>query len=187
MASSGKSISDVTIGDYLIHGVYFLCYGFVKYLPSPIGDWLRHLVIKPFIQSMRKVRIYEGVTLWYPYRIRIGTDVTLNEWVYVSGYGEVVIGNGVRIGHRTSILSSDHVIDDPTTPIHKQGLVGGKVTIGNDVYIGCNATIMRGVSIGEGAVIAAGAVVTSAVAPYTIVGGVPAKVLGTRGEQEQPN
>ncbi|WP_303005517.1 CatB-related O-acetyltransferase [Bacteroides congonensis] len=56
--------------------------------------------------------------------------------------------------------------------------------IGNDVWIGCNAVVCRDVKIGDGAVIAAGAVVTKDVAPYTIVGGVPAKVIKRRCSEE---
>ena len=56
--------------------------------------------------------------------------------------------------------------------------------IGNDVWIGCNAVICRGVHIGNGAVIGAGAVVTKDVEPYTIVGGVPAKVIKRRCSEE---
>lgn len=56
--------------------------------------------------------------------------------------------------------------------------------IGNDVWIGCNAVICRGVSIGDGAVIGAGSVVTKDVPPYTIVGGVPAKVLKRRCSED---
>lgn len=55
-----------------------------------------------------------------------------------------------------------------------------KITIGNDVWIGAGAKIMRGVNIGDGAIIGAGAVVTKDVEPYTIVGGVPAKVIRKR-------
>lgn len=55
-----------------------------------------------------------------------------------------------------------------------------RVTIGNDVWIGHGATILAGVTVGDGAVIAAGAVVAKDVAPYTIVGGVPARVLRRR-------
>ena len=54
------------------------------------------------------------------------------------------------------------------------------VVIGSDVWIGANAVITPGVRIGDGAVVGAGAVVTKDVAPYTIVGGVPAKVIGNR-------
>lgn len=55
-----------------------------------------------------------------------------------------------------------------------------KCNIGNDVWIGCNAVICRNVTIGDGAVIAAGAIVTKDVEPYTIVAGVPAKVIKRR-------
>ena len=54
------------------------------------------------------------------------------------------------------------------------------ILIGNDVWIGCNTIITRGVKIGDGAVIAAGSVVTKDVEPYTIVGGVPAKMIRHR-------
>lgn len=58
------------------------------------------------------------------------------------------------------------------------------IHIGNDVWIGARVTILDGVHIGDGAVIATGAVVTKDVAPYCIVGGVPAKVIRLRTSEE---
>lgn len=66
----------------------------------------------------------------------------------------------------------------------RQAEPGCSVVIGNDVWIGQNALIFAGLHIGDGAVIAAGAVVTEDVAPYTIVGGVPAKRIRQRFECE---
>ncbi|MBU2326599.1 MAG: acetyltransferase [Alphaproteobacteria bacterium] len=57
---------------------------------------------------------------------------------------------------------------------------GNRVVIGHDVWIGHGATILPGVNVGDGAVVGAGAVVSRDVAPYTIVGGVPAKLIRER-------
>lgn len=175
----------ITTRDYLLHGLYVPLYGFVKYFPPPVGNWLRRVITRPFADSLSNVRIYEGVTFWYPYRIRIGRDVTLNEWVYLSGFGGLVIGNKVRVGHRTSIITSDHVYDDIHVPIHEQRLTAMRVVIEDDVWIGCNVTILKGVTIGHGAVVGAGAVVSRDVLPYAIVAGVPARQIGTRGHRDQ--
>ncbi len=62
---------------------------------------------------------------------------------------------------------------------------GYSVTIGNDVWIGQGVSIKSGVKIGDGAVVGTGAVVTKDVAPYSIVGGVPAKVIRYRFSEAQ--
>lgn len=61
----------------------------------------------------------------------------------------------------------------------------GKIVIGNDVWIASSVTIMSGVTIGDGTVIAAGAVVTKDTPPYTVCGGVPAKVIKNRFTEDQ--
>lgn len=67
-----------------------------------------------------------------------------------------------------------------TDPVQGHPWSKGAVNIGNDVWIGSGATILSGVSIGDGAVVGANALVTSDVAPYTVVGGNPAKVIKLR-------
>ena len=65
-----------TTRDYLTHGLYFTLYGLFKYLPSPIGDPFRYWATRPFMRRLGKVRIYEGVTIWYPYLIPEGNEIS---------------------------------------------------------------------------------------------------------------
>ena len=60
----------------------------------------------------------------------------------------------------------------------------GDITVGNDVWIGYEALILAGVAIGDGAIIGSRAVVTKDVPPYTIVGGIPAKPIRKRFDNE---
>jgi acetyltransferase-like isoleucine patch superfamily enzyme len=62
-----------------------------------------------------------------------------------------------------------------------------RITIGNDVWIGINAIIKDGITIGNGAIVGAGAVVVKDVEPYSIVGGVPAKLIRFRFAKEEIN
>ncbi|MDR2341974.1 MAG: CatB-related O-acetyltransferase [Campylobacteraceae bacterium] len=64
--------------------------------------------------------------------------------------------------------------------VHKTPATNNKIVIGNDVWIGANVLLSRGITINDGAVIAANSVVTKDVEPYTVVGGVPAKVIKKR-------
>jgi len=87
----------------------------------------------------------------------------------------LVIGNYVNFSSEVMIWTLQHDHNSPTFADK-----GGKVVIGDRAWISCRAIILPGVTIGEGAVVAAGAVVTKDVAPYTIVGGIPAKEIGKR-------
>ncbi|MBM4425236.1 MAG: acyltransferase [Chloroflexi bacterium] len=89
------------------------------------------------------------------------------------------IGNDVVAGHRVEFYTSDHDPDDPAFARRDAPIV-----IEDHVWIGSRAVILKGVTICRGAVVAAGSVVTQNVAPFTIVGGNPAKVIRMRGATE---
>lgn len=96
--------------------------------------------------------------------------------------GGIRIGNHVLIGQSVNIHAESHRFADPARLIREQGVSYRGIVVEDDVWIGSRATIVDGVTIGRGAVIGAGAVVTCSVAPYVIVAGVPARAIGTRGE-----
>jgi acetyltransferase-like isoleucine patch superfamily enzyme len=91
----------------------------------------------------------------------------------------VVIGQHVLIAPNVYITDHNHNIASGCT-IDSQGCSSAPVCVGNDVWIGANAVVLPGVRIGDGAVIGAGAVVTRDVESNSVVGGVPARLIGTR-------
>lgn len=95
---------------------------------------------------------------------------------------QVTIGDDVRIAGHVWIGTSNHVFADPDRSIATQGAVQLPVFIEDDVWIGEKATVLPGVTIGRGSVVAAGAVVTRDVPPYSVVGGVPARLIKRRAE-----
>jgi acetyltransferase-like isoleucine patch superfamily enzyme len=109
--------------------------------------------------------------------IRIGSKSLIGEYNVIRGQGGVTIGDRVYTSPMVQIVAVDHVFDDPHRPFIEQGITAQGIVIEDDVWIGSGAVITDGTHIGRGAVIAAGAVVTSYVAPHTVVGGVPARVL----------
>lgn len=110
--------------------------------------------------------------------------------LFMTTRANIFIGNHVMFGPGVTIITGNHKIDivgrymDTITDAEKSSEDDMDVVIGDDVWLGANSTILKGVTIGEGTVVAAGAVVTKDVPPYSIVGGVPAKVLKMRFDEE---
>ncbi|NJN43960.1 MAG: acyltransferase [Anaerolineae bacterium] len=116
--------------------------------------------------------------------IKIGQNSLVGEYSVIRGQGGVDIGNRVYTSPFTQIIGSRSCFNDPNKPFVDQGITAQGIHIEDDVWIGASAIITDGVRIGKGAVVAAGAVVTKDVPPYTVVGGVPAKVI--RDIRDQP-
>lgn len=162
-------------------GLYFNIYFFVKYLPPPLGNILRWLVTKPFIKQMSDCRIMEGVTIYYPEHITLGKHVAINEHAFLSGFGELEIGDYTHIGNYVMIVTAEHIFAD-LSKVDRDELIPVKTVIGKNCWIGARAMIIKGVTIGDHSIVGAGAVVTKDIPPNTIVGGIPAKVIKVRDE-----
>ena len=108
-------------------------------------------------------------------------DVTIGNHtrigIHCTVIGPVCIGNNVNLAQGITVSALNHNFEDTTRRIDEQGISTKPVMIGDDVWIGANAVILPGVTIGQHVVVAAGAVVTKDVPDYSLVAGVPAKVI----------
>lgn len=112
--------------------------------------------------------------------ISIGSHVGFAQNAFIGVRGFIDIGDNCIFGPNVAIHSENHSFEDLHTPIRLQGVSRKGVSIGANCWIGERAIILDGVTIGEGVIVAAGAVVTKDVPAFSVVGGVPARVLKTR-------
>lgn len=139
--------------------------------------WIRNFFIRNTIYSLGKnTSFLMGVEFRNGKNISIGNNSIINKRVLLDGRGgKLIIGNNVDIAQETNIWTLEHKVHDDH---HKD--IGADVVIEDYVWIASRVTILPGVKIGRGAVIASCALVNKDVPPLAIVGGVPAKMLGTR-------
>lgn len=107
--------------------------------------------------------------------ITIGNNTVINRNCYLDGRFSLEIGDNVSISPETFILSLTHDLEN-----NQFEAVGKKTVIMDYVWIGVRAIVLPGVRIGKGSVVGAGSVVTKSCKDYEILGGIPARKIGTR-------
>lgn len=118
--------------------------------------------------------------------IRIGRNSLIGEYNVLRGQGGITIGDRVYTSPMVQMLAVNHVFDDPERPFVEQGITAQGIVVEDDVWIGSGAILLDGVRVGKGAVVTAGSVVARDVPPYTVVGGVPARVIRKVGVDGPP-
>lgn len=160
---------------------------FVKYAISFIFIYCAFIAKLPFhtiriflLRCMgakigKKVGLYRNFEVRDPWKLKIGSSTLIGHDALLDARYGLIIGSNVNFSNEVMIWSMHHDYNSENFDT-----VGAKVTIEDYVWICSRAIILPGVTIGKGAVVAAGAVVNKDVEPYTVVGGVPAKVIANR-------
>ena len=143
--------------------------------------------LPPYVMAVGSISLGEdsivresAMLITYGGTIQTGPRCTINPFSLLQGNGGITIGEDVLIASHVSIISANHQFRKRDENIRTQGETAKGIVIEDDVWIATHATILDGVTIGRGAVVAASALVNRDVPPYSIVAGVPAKVVGER-------
>jgi len=173
-------------------------------IPTEIGIRLRYFAYKPLFKKTNGLfRIDTGVTIFGFENITLGSNISFmkNSYIYAhdegtltigdnftmnsnsqlgASFGKIVIGNNCAIAPNCVLRASNHTFDNPDIPFIEQGHTYGEIILEDDVWISSNCVITANTTIGKSSVIGAGSVVTKDVEPYSIMGGVPAKLIQKR-------
>jgi maltose O-acetyltransferase len=164
-----------------IHGLLYRLFLSWPDAPKPMTSILRAAYWRRHMKTLgSESRISHQVKITAPENIAIGQNSGITNRCILDGRGGISIGDEVMIGFESVLITCTHRFENPEIPIRKQGFWEAPITIGDDAWLGARVIVLPGMTIGQGAVVAAGAVVTEDVPPYAIVGGVPARSIGSR-------
>jgi acetyltransferase-like isoleucine patch superfamily enzyme len=154
-------------------------------IPGEIGNAVRAQYFRATCLHVGKGCLLRyNVRVFNKKQLRLGDHVSVNNSVQMNAGGGITIGNNTIIAPGVKIWSVNHAYESVDRPMRDQGFVFGAVSIGEDVWLATNSVILPGVTVHDGAIVAAGAVVTKDVPQYAIVAGVPARMIGRRGDAD---
>jgi acetyltransferase-like isoleucine patch superfamily enzyme len=183
--SSGSSSTDRSLGRRLLsrapanltrwlQGLQFLMSRVVGHIPSHSARVFLYRRVFG-LKVAPSAHLYGRLELRKASNVTIGDNTTVGHDNILDGRGGIVLGRNVNMSSQVAIWTMQH---DPQSMNFSVKV--GAVRVGDRAWLSFRSTILPGVTIGEGAVVAAGAVVTTDVEPHQIVGGIPARPIGTR-------
>ena len=142
-------------------------------------------ILKHHFKKCGKKVIFDPYGTYSFETIELGNDIFIGGGAFLSAScSGITFGNKIMLGPNVTIMGGDHntgligqYMFDVKSKLAENDL---PIVIEDDVWIGAGAIILKGVRIGEGAIIAAGSLINKDVPPYSIVGGIPGKVLKMR-------
>lgn len=180
-----KKFKDVNLGSLLFMELEGWLYWLVGSFPGAIGIILRNIAYSFCFKKKRgMIWVQPRVTIVESRKLQVGNNCGINTGTYINAKGGIIFGNNVLIGSNVTISSGKHPIDGTEPPVFERPTEPLPIVIEDDVWIGANAVIMPGITLKKGTVVGAGAIVTKDTEEYSVVAGVPAKIIRYRNEKE---
>lgn len=146
--------------------------------PRPLFGW-RRWILRCFGATIGQgVNIYPSATIYYPWKLTVGDWSAIGEGAMIYNLGPITIGEQVTISQRAHLCAGTHDHTDPTMPLLKP-----PITVHDQAWICADAFVGPDITVGEGAIVGARAVAVNDVEAWAIVGGNPARRIGTRALQ----
>jgi acetyltransferase-like isoleucine patch superfamily enzyme len=123
----------------------------------------------------RNVALGRGIRVLNPRKLSIGPNTIIGMRVCLDARGGLAIGSNCNVADEIAVWTAEHDIQAADF-----GMTVGRVEIQDRVWLCFRSIVLPGVTVGEGSVVASATVVTKDVPPFSVVGGVPAKLIGTR-------
>jgi putative colanic acid biosynthesis acetyltransferase WcaF len=143
--------------------------------PRPCFAW-RRVVLRCFGAKVgAQVHVYPSTRILFPWNLRVGNWTALGEDVLIYNPGLVTIGEKVTVSHGAHLCAGTHDHSQSDMPVLKL-----PIEVGDQVWLCAEAFVGPGVRVGVGSIVGARAVVMKSVAPWTVVAGNPARVIGPR-------
>jgi acetyltransferase-like isoleucine patch superfamily enzyme len=155
-----------------------------NYIPNHFINKIPFYFIRHFFyRNIYRLKLGKGSSIHLNcfinrFNIEIGKDTAINRKCYLDGRGGILIGDNVSISPEVHLITAQHSINDSSFTFVKESIV-----LDDYVFIGTRAIVLPGVHLGKGCVVASGAVVTKSFPEYSIVAGVPAKIISTRNKK----
>lgn len=164
---------------YFLRGVYRVYHTYFCIRKSKFEHLGKNVTLTP------PTSIGNPKNVWIGDNVSIGPNCTIsavNARFVVEGNTAIAEGLSVHTGNHE--LRVGKFVTDISESTKSKGF-DKDIIVENDVWIGCNVTLLSGVRVGRGSIVAAGAVVTKSFPPYSVIGGVPAKLIKQRLTEEE--
>ncbi|MCC9651536.1 acyltransferase [Vibrio sp. MA64] len=174
--------------NFLVKAIWIL---FANRLPGESRNGfscrLRYFLLTKMARLGEGCIILRNTSISNPNSLTLGNNSGIGVNAKLDCSAPITIGDRCLMGPDVMMFTSDHVWDKNANTYFNSGVTSAPIVIRDDAWIGARCIVLKGVTIGKGATIAAGSVVTKSVPDFAVVGGVPAKLIKYKNQENKIN